>query len=166
MKKVIISLMIAAFSMLQADCSKMPVGMELAKYIEAKEILKAKGLLAEYKEEVKNYLSKCDQSKEKFEETSVMIHTYEDRLKDLEHDINKKEHRTDCSKVPDSTKLDLAFKSKNHADIKIVYANYTKEAADYLEYCASHIEYETVYESSMFYEEEYAESGVKTLKTI
>ena len=160
MKKVMISLMVLSFSTLQADCTKMPVGMELAKHIEAKEILKAKGLLGEYKAEVKKYLSKCDQSKEKFEETSVMIHTYEDRLKDLEHDMNKKEHGTDCSKVPDSAKLDLAFKSKKHADIKIQYAEYKKEAAGYIEHCASHVEYETVYESSMFYEEAYAESGV------
>ena len=149
-----------ALSIAQADCANMPVGMALAKSIEAKEIVKAKGLLVNYKQDVSKYLAACDQSKEKFEETSVMIHTYEDRLKDVEDDMSKKDHGTDCSKVPDSVKLDLAFKSKNSAEIKSQYADYKKEAAGYIEHCASHAEYETVYESSMFYEEEYAESGI------
>lgn len=160
MKKVMIGMMVLSLSIVKAECTSMPVGMELAKSIEAQNISKAQGLLSQYKEDVKKYLTACDQSKEKFEETSVMIHTYEDRLKDVEHDMNKQDHGTDCSKVPDGSKLELAFKSKNNADIKTQYAEYEKVAADYIEHCASHAEYETVYESSMFYEEEYAESGI------
>lgn len=118
MKKIMISMLLVAFSMAQADCSTMPLGMELAKSIEAKEVSKAKGLLAKYKEDVKKYLAACDQSKEKFEETSVMIHTYEDKLVDVEYDMKKENHSTDCSKVPSSTKLEEAFKGKNSVEVK------------------------------------------------
>jgi hypothetical protein len=160
MKKIVLSAMLLISSVVQADCANMPVGTELAKSIEAKEVEKAKKLLLQYKEDVKKYLAKCDQSQEKFEETSVMIHTYEARLKDVEYDLNKKDHGVDCSKVPEHTKLDAAFKAKDSAGIKAEYANYKKAAADYLEHCASHAEYETVYESSMFYDEEYAGLGL------
>lgn len=155
MKRLMISTLLVTFSMAQVDCSNMPVGMELAKSIEAKEVSKAKGLLVKYKEEVKKYLAACDQSKEKFEETSVMIHTYADRLADVEYDLKKENDTTDCSNVPTSTKLDEAFKSKNSADVKTQYAKYKKDSEAYIENCASHGEYETVYEASMFYEEEY-----------
>jgi len=155
MKKSMISILLIAFSIAHADCSSMPVGMDLAKSIEAKEMSKAKELLLTYKADIKAYLAACDQSKEKFEETSVMIHTYEDRLADVEYDM-KHANTTDCSKVPDGTKLTAAFKSKNSADIKAHYESYSKNAKEYIDNCASHAEYETVYESSMFFEEEFA----------
>jgi Na+-translocating ferredoxin:NAD+ oxidoreductase RnfC subunit len=133
----------------------MPVGMELAKNIEAHKIPKAKKLLVQYKEDVKNYLASCDQSKDKFEETSIMIHTYEARLEDVEYDMTHEASNTDCSKVPDSTKLEAAFKSKETAQIKALYEAYEKDAHHYINDCASHAEYETVYESSMMFDEEY-----------
>ena len=158
MKKILISAIVLTFSTYSyAECSSMPIGMELAKSIEAKEVPKAKGLLLQYKTDVKTYLAKCDQSKEKFEETSVMIHTYEARLSDIEYDLNNAGVNTDCSNVPSSTTLENAFKSKNAAEIKTQYATYKKNAKNYIENCASHAEYETVYESSMFCDEMYDE---------
>ena len=158
MKKVWISAMVLTLStMLYAECSNAPVGVELAKSIETRDITKAKSLLTSFKADVASYLKDCDSSKEKFEETSVMIHTYEDRLADVEYDLNKAAVTTDCSKVPSSAVLEKAFKDKNSAEITAHYANYTKDAAEYIENCASHAEYETVYESSMFYDEMYDE---------
>jgi hypothetical protein len=158
MKKMWISAVVLTFStFIYAECSSMPVGMDLAKSIEAKDVSKAKGLLMQYKADVKIYLDKCDQSKEKFEETSVMIHTYEDRLADVEFDLKNAGVNTDCSKVPSSVTLESAFKSKNAPEIKAQYATYKKNAENYIENCASHAEYETVYESSMFCDEMYDE---------
>jgi len=75
--------------------------MKLAKTIEAKDVVTAKTLLQEFKMDVKAYLDNCDNSKEKFEETSVMILTYEDRLADVESDLkNASAPKVDCSKVP------------------------------------------------------------------
>jgi len=158
MKKVWISVMVFNLStMLYAECSSAPIGMELAKSIEAGDVSKAKSLLTSFKEDVATYLKECDSSKEKFEETSVMIHTYEDRLADVEYDLNKAAVTTDCSKVPTSTALEKAFKDKNSAEITAQYTSYKKDAAEYIENCASHAEYETVYESSMFCDEMYDE---------
>jgi len=157
MKKTIIATMVMLFSIAQADCPNMPLTEELSKSIESKEISKAKELLTQYKEDVKNYLAKCDQSKEKFEETSVMIHTYEDSIADVEYDVKNANTSTDCSKVPSTAKLEDSFKSKVGADIKAHYASYQQDAKNYIEHCASHAEYETVYESSMMCDEEYAE---------
>ncbi len=144
-------------TMIYAQCDAVPVGMELAKSIEAKEVKKAKKLLSAYKDDIKAYLKKCDQSKEKFEETSVMIHTYEARLADVEYDLNQKAHTTDCSKVPNSSSLELAFKNKDAAAIQSGYERYKKDAAEYIDNCASHAEYEVVYESAMIYDEMYEE---------
>jgi len=143
--------------MLYAECSSVPTGMELDKSIKAGDVSKAKSLLASFKADVASYLKDCDSSKEKFEETSVMIHTYEDRLADVEYDLKKAAVTTDCTKVPSSAVLEKAFKDKNNAEITAHYASYKKDAAEYIENCASHAEYETVYESSMFYDEMYDE---------
>jgi len=140
-----------------ADCSNMPVGMELAKNIEAHEIPKAKKLLVQYKEDVKNYLASCDTSKEKFEETSIMIHTYEARLEDVEYDMNKAAHGTDCTVVPSSVSLEKAFKTTDVAKIKTLYAEYKAASHNYIEHCATHEEYEMVYESAMMCDEMYDE---------
>lgn len=156
MKQILIGMAFLSYTLLQAECTKMPAGMELAKSIEAKEISKAKGLLSKYKEDVKKYLAKCDQSKDTFEITSVMILTYEGRLKDIEHDMTKEKHTTDCSKVPSSRDLETAFKSKDVNKIKVAYGQYKKDSEAYLENCAAHPEYATVYDESLFYEEEYA----------
>lgn len=128
--------------------------MELAKYIEAKDVSKAKTLLEAYKAEVKSYLESC-KNKDKFEETSIMLHTYEDRLADVEYDLSKKQHSIDCSNVPQSKKLDEAFESKKASEIEVAYKRYKQNAADYLEHCASHAEYEMVYEASMLHDESY-----------
>jgi len=154
MKNICIAIVLVSMA-LKADCSSMPVGMELAKSIEAQEIAKAKKLLVQYKEDVKNYLAACDQSKEKFEETSVMIHTYEARLEDVEYDMNKAAHGTDCSVVPNSEALEKAFKTADAAKIKTLYADYKAASHNYIEHCATHEEYEMVYESAMMCDEEY-----------
>jgi len=140
---------------LNADCSSMPADIELAKSIEAQEISKAKKLLVQYKEDIKNYLAACDQSKEKFEETSVMIHTYEARVEDVEYDMNKAAHGTDCSVVPNSEALAKAFKTADDVKIKTLYADYKAASHKYIEHCATHEEYEMVYEAAMMYDEEY-----------
>ena len=165
MKKISIVAMGLAFgTLLYAECSNMPVGMALSKSIEAKEVSKAKELLVQYKSEVKKYLENCDKSKEKFEETSVMIHTYEAKLLDLEYDLKKVAHTTDCSKVPSSTSLEDALKSNNVKTIESLYAQYKKDAEAYIENCASHVEYETVYETVMFCDEMYDEWKEKLKK--
>jgi len=154
MKRIYITLVLLSMA-LQADCSKMPLGMELAKKIEAHEVAKAKKLLVQYKEDVKNYLAACDQSKEKFEETSIMIHSYEAKLEDLEYDMNKADHGTDCSVVPSSVALEKAFKTPDAVKIKALYTKYKTASHNYIEHCTSHEEYETVYEASMMCDEEY-----------
>ncbi|MBA1419399.1 MAG: hypothetical protein FAF03_00650 [Epsilonproteobacteria bacterium] len=154
MKRIYIALMLLSISV-NADCTNTPAGMELAKSIEAHEIPKATKLLVQYKEDIKNYLADCDQSKEKFEETSVMIHTYEVRLEDAKYDMNKADHGTDCSKVPSSEALEKAFKTTDAVKIKALNKEYRTESHNYIEHCASHEEYETVYEASMMCDEEY-----------
>ena len=144
-----------------ADCTNIPAGIELVKSIEAHEIAKAKKLLVQYKEDVKNYLAACDQSKEKFEETSVMIHTYEARLEDVEYDMKKVDPGIDCSKVPSSVALEKAFKQKDASHIKALYTDYKTASHNYIEHCATHEEYEMVYESSMMYDEMYDEWSKK-----
>ncbi len=139
------------------DCANTPVGMELAKSIEAKDVAKAKTLLKAFKADVQTYLDNCDKNKEKFEETSIMILTYEDRLADVEADMNSKpEANVDCSKVPDSKAVEEAFKSADASKIKDQYSKYKAEAESYLEHCASHEEYEFVFEESLLHEEAYA----------
>ena len=157
MKKICITLMLVASVAIYAECVNMPVGMELAKTIEAQDVTKAKDLLVQYKKDVASYLKSCNNDKDKFEETSVMIHTYEDRLEDVEHDQNKVDVGTDCSKVPSSASIEKAFKSKNSAEIRNQYASYKKDAKSYIEHCTSHEEYETVFESTMFCDEMYDE---------
>ena len=161
MKKTFITLMLVASVSLYAECVDMPKGIELAKTIEAQDVSKSKTLLVQYKKDVVAYLKSCNNDKNKFEETSVMIHTYEARLEDIEHDMNKVDHGTDCSNVPSSSKLEQAFKDKNDVDIKVHYATYKKDAQQYIEHCATHAEYETVYESSMFCDEMYDEWSKK-----
>ena len=160
MKRIYITLILLSITV-NADCTNMPVGMELAKSIEAHEVPKATKLLVQYKEDVKNYLAACDQSKEKFEETSVMIHTYEARLEDVEYDMNKADHGTDCSKVPISEALEKAFTQKDASNIKALYTDYKTTSHNYIEHCATHEAYEMVYESSMMCDEMYDEWSKK-----
>lgn len=157
MKRMLLGILVASglASMLHANCGDAPAGMELAKSIEAKEIEKAKQLLEEYKAEVKKYLEGCNNDKDKFEETSVMILTYEDRLADVEADLKKASApKVDCSKVPSGKAIDAA---SDAATAKKLYATYKKEAQAYLDGCASHAEYETVFEESLLYDEQYGE---------
>jgi len=156
MKKIFISSILLLSVFLYADCTNIPVGTALAKSIVSKDISKAKTLLSNYKSDVTVYLKGCD-NKDKFEETSIMIHTYEDKIADIEHDMNSVSHTIDCSKVPSSKTLENAFKMKDATKIENLYSHYKKSAKDYIAHCASHAEYETVYESSMFCDEMYAE---------
>lgn len=137
------------------ECSKTPVGMELAKQIEAKNITKAKTLLEQFKTEVKAYLAKCGNSKDKFEETSVMILTYQDRLSDLETEIQEGPSKVDCSHVPDAKGFTKAFASGVASTIEKSYQTYKKASQEYLDNCASHEAYEMVFEDSLFHQDDY-----------
>lgn len=142
----------------QAECINQPVGMELAKTLEEKNIDKAKVLLKKFKADVKNYLDTCDNNKDKFEETSVMILTYEDRLADFEADLKSNSvKKIDCSNVPDSKALDKAFKKDDANKVKALYETYKRDSEGYLDLCAAHEEYEMVFEEALLHEETYAE---------
>ena len=137
-----------------ADCANTPVDIELAKTIEAKDVAKAKTLFKAFKADVQTYLDNCDKSKEKFEETSVMIMTYEDRIADVEADLNSALGvKVDCSKVPNGKDIEAA----SGGAAKRLYATYQKDAEAYMESCASHAEYEIVFEEALLYEEEYGQ---------
>lgn len=157
MRKIwVIGLVIGGLtSLFGANCSNTPVSMELTKMIKAKDVTKAKILLQAYKEDVKTYLNTCDKSKEKFEETSVMILTYEDRLTDIEADLKRASgSQVDCSNVPSGKAMETAA---NKDTAKKLYATYKKDAETYIENCATHAEYEIVFEEALLYEEQYAE---------
>ena len=157
MKKILaISMVLGGLtSSFGVDCANPPVGVELAKMIKVKDVAKAKTLLKAYKSDVKQYLDNCDKSNEKFEETSVMILTYEDRLADVEADLkNASAVKVDCSKVPSGKAMEAAA-DKDTA--KKLYAKYKKDAEAYIESCATHAEYEIVFEESLLYEEEYGQ---------
>jgi hypothetical protein len=129
--------------------------MELAKTIEAKDITKAKTLLKEFKSDVQTYLDNCDNSKEKFEETSVMILTYEDRLADVEADLKSAAGaKVDCSKVPSGKAMETA---PDKEAAKKLYVTYKKDAQEYIDSCATHADYELVFEESLLYDEEYGQ---------
>jgi len=149
---IVLGCLTVAFS---SDCVNTPAGMELAKSIEAKDVAKAKTLLKAYKFDVQKYLDNCDKSKEKFEETSVMILTYEDRLADVEADLKSASApKVDCSKVPSGKAIDTA---SDKSAAKKLYVTYKKDAEAYIESCATHAEYEIVFEESLLYEETYGE---------
>ncbi len=142
----------------EVDCANSPIGMELAKTLEKKDLVKGKLLLEKFKVDVKTYLKSCGNSKDKFEETSVMILTYEDRLADFEADLkNSSAEKIDCSKVPDSKALEKAFKKDDSNKVKALYETYKKDSEGYLDLCAAHEEYEIVFEEALLHEETYAE---------
>lgn len=157
MKNILIVVIPMLFGSVYADCKNMPAGMELAKHIESKNISKAKELLVRYKQDVKTYLSDCDKSKDTFEVTSIMIHTYEDRLADVEYDMKKEDHGIDCAKVPRATSLENALKKGTTSEVKSLYATYKKDSDKYIDNCASHAEYAIVYDETMFADEMYDE---------
>ena len=164
MKKTLMANITIAFGLTlslnaaKVDCAHSPVGMELAKTLEAKDIDKAKSLLKKFKADVKTYLDNCGNSKDKFEETSVMILTYQDRLEDFEADLNSNSaKKIDCSKVPDAQALKEAFKADDVNKVKTLYVTYKKDSESYLDLCAAHEEYEMVYEEALLHEETYAE---------
>ena len=166
MKKTLMISMVVTFGLTlslhatEVDCVNVPVGMELAKTIEAKEIDKSKLLLKEFKVDVKNYLAQCDKSEARFEETSVMTLTYEDRIADVESDMKSNTGtKVDCSNVPNEKALANAFKSGVSTKIKVQYTAYKTDAESYIEHCALHEEYEFVFEAAMLHDEEYAEWG-------
>ena len=149
--------LISLLSASEVECKNSPVGMELAKTLEAKNLDKAKLLLEKFKVDVKTYLDSCGNSKDRFEETSVMILTYEDRLADVEADLKSNSaKKIDCSNVPDSKALDKAFKKDDFNKVKTLYESYKRDSEGYLDLCAAHEEYEMVFEEALLYEEAYA----------
>lgn len=140
-----------------SGCNNTPMGIELAKILKHKDVDKATHLLEEFKRDVKSYLSNCSNSKEKFEETSVLILTYEDRLSDLKDDLkNHTTKKIDCAKVPNSKVIDEAFKNAKAPNITTLYESYKKNSEAYLDSCTSHEDYEMVYEEALLQEEAYA----------
>jgi len=162
-KKYIQAIAILLFSsgLFAEDCSQLPDGQNLEKSLKEKAYEHSESLLKKFKSEVKIYLKTCDKSKDMFEQMSVHVLTYEDTLADIKHDLANKKVALDCSAVPSSSNLEDAFKAKKDAQIEALYTEYTKNAKDYIEHCASHVEYESVFESSMFCDEMYDEWKTK-----
>jgi len=157
MKNIYTIAMILFSSAGWADCGKVPDGMNVSHAIESKNYDKAESLFETFKTNIKIYLKTCDKSEAMFEQTSVNILMYEDKLADLKDDLKRGETVVDCSNVPNSATVEKAFKSKNSTEIKTQYASYKKDAENYIEHCATHAEYETVFESAMFCDEMYDE---------
>ena len=162
-KQWFLGLVLSAFiTSLNADCTNMPTGSDLTKSIESKNIDQAKTLLQTFQSDVKKFLASCkDEGKQ--QEVSILKLTLEDEVKFLEVRLKKGDASFDCSKVPDDTALNSAFASKDGAKIEKEYQSYHKNAEGYLEHCASHEEYEAVFEASMLHDDEYTnwKSSVK-----
>jgi len=92
-----------------------------------------------------------------FEQTNVTVLTCEAKLADLEADLKKDNNGVDCSKVPISSKVVDAINASDSAKIEPMYKKYKKDASNYIEHCASHPEYATVYDEAMFCDEMYDE---------
>ncbi|MFK5975664.1 MAG: hypothetical protein QM493_04055 [Sulfurovum sp.] len=144
-------------SLAYADCDTIPNETSVIKAIKAKQYDKAKSLLDTLKLDIKIYLKSCDKSKKMFEQTHVTLLTCEAKLSDLEADIKKDSHGVDCSKVPSSSKVVEAINASDSANIEAMYKKYKKDASNYIEHCASHPEYATVYDEVMFCDEMYDE---------
>lgn len=157
MKKIFIITIAFAYSFSYAVCTQVPIGIDVSNAIEAKNISKTESLLLKYKQEVAAYLKKCDAKKDNYEETSITIHTYEAKLLDLKYASKKEPNTTDCSKVPNHEKLSIAFKSNIDTDIQTLYAQYKKDAKNYMAHCATHTEYGLAYESYMTCDQAYSE---------
>lgn len=143
--------------MLNADCSDMPIGTNVAKSIMSKNVEDAKKYLTAYQAEVKSFLARCKEEGPT-QQVSLMELTYQDEVKYLEEDMKKKNQVSyDCSKVPDDTALNKAFAEGKANAIKKAYSEYHKSAADYLDHCATHEEFDFVYETSLLHDEEYTE---------
>jgi len=165
--KILLSQIFFVWGMLfvftQADCTKKPTYKDLEKAIVDKSIEQAKRLLSTLEADVKTYLKTCDNSKEMFEQTSVQLLTFKDKISDLVLDMSVVGESTiDCQNVPKTTKLKSAFKTSDTVKIEASYQSYKKDAEAYLESCTSHEEYEFVFEDALFYDEEYTEWKKKT----
>jgi hypothetical protein len=147
----------AVVTMLHADCDNMPIGTEVAKSIMGQNLDQAKKHLEVYKGQVKKYLEVC-QEEGKQQQITIMQLTYEEEIKHLEENLKKSSEASfDCSKVPDDTALKNAFESGTIEEIKKAYKVYHKSAFDYLEHCALHESFGSVYEASLLYDDEYAQ---------
>lgn len=146
-------------TMLYANCANVPNGMALEEVLNTKTIDKAETLLEKYKLNVKAYLSNCDKSEDMFEQMHLTILTYEDKLSDLKEDSkSQKVAKTrDCAKPPSSKNLNVAFKKKDIKEITKHYVAYETDAESYLDLCASHEDYELVYDEALLHEENYNE---------
>ncbi len=164
MKKRLIQIIFVAFglsSLTYADCAKVPDGAGLNKALEAKMYDKAQLLLEKFKLDIKSYLDTCDKSEAMLEQTQLTILTYEDKLSDLKEDLKtlkvSQKSTVDCSKPPSGKNLNEAFKTKSSTQIKALYATFKKDADSYMDQCASHEEYEFVFEEALLYEEQYTD---------
>ena len=143
-------------SVLNADCSNMPIGTNVAKSIMSKNLENAKKFLTEYEAEVKSFLARCKEEGPT-QQVSLMQLTYQDEVKYLEEDMKKSNQTSyDCSNVPNDAALNKAFAQGNAETIKKTYSEYHKSAAAYLDHCAVHEEFDFVYEASLLHDEEYA----------
>ena len=157
MKKKWLMIFIAGgmISLLNAECTNMPIGTEVAKSIMSRDIDQAKKFLTAYKTEVSKFLEQCKDGGAQ-QQVKLMQLTYEDEVKYLEENLKKKNEATyDCTKVPDDAALKSAFSSGNAENIKKAYSAYKKNVLDYLDQCATHEEYEMVYDTSLLHDDEY-----------
>lgn len=151
-----ILLLSALLTTLHADCTQMPTGNELSKSIASKDLERSKALLSVYNADVKTFLSTCKEEGA-VQEVTLMQLTFQDNVQALEEKLKKaKQPAYDCNNVPDDTTLNKAFGSKDAEAIKKAYNTYKQSAEGYLEHCASHEEFDFVYEASLLHEEEYA----------
>jgi len=158
-RKWLITLMVGSLATIlhAEECADMPIGTNLAKSIMGKNLDQAKKLLPEYEADVNKYLETCkDEGKQ--QQITIMKLTYQEELKHLEENMKKKpEASFDCSKVPDDSALKSAFSGQDKESIKKNYSEYKKKTFDYLEHCATHPSFSSVYEAALLHDEEYAE---------
>lgn len=140
-------------STLQADCSNMPIGTNLAKSIMSEDLDGAKKYLTTYIGDIEAYLDHCKGEGER-QQAKIMKLTYKEEVVQLEARL-KKQHKVtfNCSTLPDTNALETAFESGDTTQIKKRYDTYQQNASDYLNHCATHPEFESVFEASLLYEE-------------
>jgi hypothetical protein len=162
MKKKLIESMVILFgvsSVLYANCENLPSGLMFEDAVKTKNIDKAETVLEKYKLNIKAYLKSCDKSEAMFEQMEISKLTYEDKLSDLKEDAkSQKVAKTrDCAILPSSTNLNTAIKSGDLKEVTKHYEAYKTNAESYLDLCASHEDYELVYDEALLHEENYNE---------
>jgi ssDNA-specific exonuclease RecJ len=145
-------------TLLYSNCDTVPTNQQVESAILAKDYKKATTLFDVFEKEMKEYLEKCNNTQEMFEQLNTMLLKSRDELHDLKESIKKGDDSiVHCDKTPSTDALDKAFESKDKKRIQSAYKSYQTDAKNYLDHCSSHAEYAEFYETSMLYEELYSE---------